>query len=252
MSILDEAIERFKKIVQKEDLINSSINVKMRPLKPEEAIGKPMRDDYPLLKGKEVLVEADFMGAKGQAFTDEPSDFQGTINDVLNLPLITNRNRAVVVATISAVLRHLNMASGTIHCRDSEPEECAQEMANRLYERWREDLTIGLIGLQPAIASSLIKKFSKDNVEITDLDEDNIGKNFEGVIIKDGRKYMKEVVGNNFLALVTGSTVVNGTIDNIIEISKQDNKNRMVIFFGTTIAGVDALMNLRRLCFKSH
>ncbi len=252
MSILEEAIEKFKDIVEKEKLLRSAINVKMRPLKPEEAIGKPMRDDYPLLKGKEVLIEADFMGAKGQAFTDEPSNFEGTIIDVLSLPLVTNRNRAVIVATISAVLRYLDLAKGTIHCKNEEPEECALEMAERLYKRWGEDLTIGLIGLQPAIASALIKKFSKNNIQIADLDENNIGKDFEGVKIANGYKNVGKIVENNFLALVTGSTVVNGTIDNILNISKQNNKNRIVIFFGTTIAGVDALLNLRRLCFKSH
>jgi hypothetical protein len=84
------------------------------------------------------------------------------------------------------------------------------------------------------------------------LDEDNIGKDFEGVKIEDGHVSMQDVVGNNFLALVTGSSVVNGTIDEILRISRLDNKNRIVIFFGTTIAGVEALLNLRRLCFKSH
>ncbi len=252
MSILEEAVSKFRNIVEKHGLIDSSINVKMRPLKPEEAIGKPLRDDYPILKGKEVLIEADFMGDKGQAFTDEPSDFEGTIKDVINLPFNTNRNRAVVVATVNAVLRHLNIAAGTIHCKNKEPEECAEEMAYRLLNRWGKNLTVGLIGLQPAIASCLIKTFSKNNVKIADLDEDNIGKNFDGVTILDGRLYAKKLVEENFLALVTGSTVVNGTIDEILETSREGNKNRIVIFFGTTIAGIDVLMNLRRLCFKSH
>ncbi len=252
MSLLEEAMDKFRKIIEKRGLIDSSINVRMHPLKPKEAIGKPARDDYPILKGREVLIEADFMGSKGQAFTDEPSDFEGTIEDVLNLGLTTNRNRAVIVSTINAVLRHLQMASGTIHCKNREPEECADLMAERLFNRWGEHLTIGLVGLQPAIASALIKRFSANNVQISDLDEDNIGKNFEGVKIYDGHIYAKSVVENNFLALVTGSTVVNGTIDEIIDVSKQGNRNRIVIFFGTTIAGVDVLMNLRRLCFKSH
>lgn len=252
MSILEEAVLKFRNIAEKHGLIDSSINVKMRPLKPKEAIGKPLRDDYPILKGKEVLIEADFMGDKGQAFTDEPSDFEGTIKDVINLPFDTNRNRAVVVASVNAVLRHLNIAAGTIHCKNEEPEECAEEMAHRLLNRWGRSLTIGLVGLQPAIASSLIKTFSKNNVKIADLDEDNIGKNFDGVTILDGRLYAKKLVEDNFLALVTGSTIVNGTIDEILETSKEGNKNRIVIFFGTTIAGIDVLMNLRRLCFKSH
>ncbi len=252
MSMLEEAIIKFENIVEKNGLTTNPVNVKMRPLKPSEAIGKPIRDDYPILKGKEVLIEADFKGAKGQAFTDEPSDFEGTIQDIINFNLDTNRNRAVVVATINAVLRYLNKTKGTIHCKDEEPELCAKEMAYRLTHRWSENLTIGMVGLQPAIAAALIEKLSPGNVQIADLDENNIGRDFNGVTIVDGSKYTKKVVANNFLALVTGSTIVNNTIDTIIETSKKNNKNRIVIFFGTTIAGIDSLMNLRRLCFNSH
>ncbi len=252
MGILESAVYKFKEIAEDHGLLDKKIIIKMRPLKPEEAIGKPMRDDFPLLKGKEVLVEANFLGAKGQAFTDEPSDFEGYIADVLNLGLTTNRNRAVVVASMNAVLRHLNIIQNTVHCRNEEPEECGNEMADRFFKRWGEEMTVGLIGLQPAIASALIKRFGAENVQIADLDEDNIGRDFEGVKVLDGNIHSLSVVENNFLALITGSSVVNGTIDKLIEVSKMDNRNRMTIFYGTTIAGVADLMRLNRLCFRSH
>lgn len=252
MSILDEAKEKFLKVVTDNSLLRSNVDIKMRPLSAEEAIGKPKRDDYPLLLGKEVLVEAKFNEARGQVFTDEPSDFSGTVRDVLSLKIDTNRNRAILVATINAVLRYLSMTEKTVHCRNEEPELCSKEMADRLFNRYGEDLTIGLIGLQPSIAADIIKIFSPKNVQIADLDKKNIGRNFDGVIIKDGSRYQDEVVAGNFLALSTGSTIVNGTIDRILEVSKQSNKNRVVIFFGTTIAGVADLMNLKRLCFQSH
>jgi len=252
MGVLEGAVLEFRRIVEREGLLNERVVIKMRPLSPREAIGEPKRKDFPILKGKEVLVEANFLGSKGQAFTDEPSDFEGSILDVLSLDLNSSRNRAVVVASLNAVLRHLKIVMNTVHCKNSEPEECGKEMANRFFKRWGEDMTVGLVGLQPAIASSLIGRFGKEHVQIADLDEDNIGKYFEGVEILDGRRYALDVVANNFLALITGSSVVNGTIDELIRISKMDNKNRIVIFYGTTIAGVSYLMNLNRLCFKSH
>ncbi len=252
MGILESALFKFKNIAENHGLLNKEIAIKMRPLKPEEAIGKPLRDDFPLLKGKEVLIEAKFLDAKGQAFTDEPSNFEGYIKDVVNLKLDTNRNRAIVVATINAVLRHLEMVMNTVHCRNQEPTECGSEMAERFFKRWGEDMTVGLVGLQPAIATALIRQFGPNKVQIADLDEDNMGKNFEGVEVLDGRKYSSEVVANNFLALITGSSVVNGTIDELVEVSRMDNKNRIVIFYGTTIAGVAYLENLNRLCFRSH
>jgi len=39
-------------------------------LSPEEAIGNPEDRDYPLIVGKERLMQAEFRGALGQAFTD--------------------------------------------------------------------------------------------------------------------------------------------------------------------------------------
>ncbi len=252
MGILEDSILKFKDIVENHGLLNKEVTIKMRPLKPEEAIGKPMRDDFPLLKGKEVLVEAKFFNAKGQAFTDEPSNFEGYIKDILGLSLDSNRNRAIVVATINAVLRHLEIVANTVHCKNQEPTECGNEMAERFFKRWGEDVTVGLVGLQPAIASALVKQFGPNNIQIVDLDEDNIGKNFEGVEVLDGRRYSWRVVADNFLALITGSSVVNGTIDELLEVSRMDNKNRITIFYGTTIAGVAYLENLNRLCFKSH
>ncbi len=252
MGILEDSTLKLKDIVENHGLLDKEVTIKMRPLRPEEAIGKPMRDDFPLLKGKEVLVEAKFFNAKGQAFTDEPSNFEGYIKDILSLRLDSNRNRAIVVATINAVLRHLEIVTNTVHCRNEEPTECGNEMAERFFNRWGEDMTVGLVGLQPAIASALIKQFGPNNIQIVDLDEDNIGKNFEGVEVLDGRKYSWQVVADNFLALITGSSVVNGTIDKLLEVSRMDNKNRIAIFYGTTIAGVAYLENLNRLCFKSH
>ena len=51
--------------------------VSARTLSAKEAIGNPDRDDFPLLKGKEFMVEASFRGAKGQAFTDMPGNYKG-------------------------------------------------------------------------------------------------------------------------------------------------------------------------------
>jgi len=48
------------------------------------------------------------------------------------------------------------------------------------------------------------------------------------------------------LILITGSTLVNGTIDSLMETARQHG-NR-VVFFGTTIAGAAYLLGLERWC----
>ncbi len=250
--LIEELRKKFTEIVKRGNLLDKPVEVKMRPLKPHEALGYPSRDDYPLLLGKEVLVEATFMGAKGQAYTDEPYDFLGTLNEVISLKLETNRERALFIATSNAVLRYLGIARGTIHCKDTEPEKCGAEIAERLMKRYGPEATIGLIGLQPAIAENLILKFGAPNIKIVDLDKKNIGKDFHGVTIQDGRKFQDYAVSHSFLALATGSSIVNNSIDRIISISREDNQNRLVIFFGVTIAGAAELLNLKRLCLRSH
>ena len=82
---------------------------------------------------------------------------------------------ALVVATLNAVLRHLGLARGTVHCRDDDPEDCGREIARTLAERYGSP-RVGLIGLNPAIAEHLVNALGPDRVRITDLDPDRIGR----------------------------------------------------------------------------
>ena len=59
------------------------MTVLAKPLTPEEAIGKPGRRDFPILEGKERVIEATVLGARGQAFTDSASDFEGRLEQPL-------------------------------------------------------------------------------------------------------------------------------------------------------------------------
>jgi len=52
------------------------------------------------------------------------------------------------------------------------------------------------------------------DVRVLDLDPDNRGKTKYGVLIEDGEKDLDEVINWAEVLLVTGSTVVNGTIVN--------------------------------------
>jgi hypothetical protein len=245
LDALKKAKDEFLKIVTENNLINDSINIFMRPLSPEEVVGLPKRNDYPLLNGKEVMIEANFCSSKGQAFTDEPSDFSGTIKDILNLNLNTNRERALFVSSINAIMKNLNLITATIHCKNSELEECSKELTEFLYSKFG-NITISLVGLQPGFASDIIERFGKNNITILDLNPKNIGKKFKGVEIKDSKKFCKDSISKTYLTLATGSTIINNTIDEILKYSNR------VFFFGVTIAGVSKLLHLERLCFKAH
>ena len=110
-SVLKEVKEKFQEIAASHHLGDATVRVTIGTLSVKQAIGSPRRQDFPLLQGNEVMIEAQLLGSYGQAFTDSPHDFNGSLNDVLGLSLNTNDNRAIFIATLNAVAVHLNMVT---------------------------------------------------------------------------------------------------------------------------------------------
>ncbi|MFC1679853.1 hypothetical protein ACFL2T_06555, partial [Elusimicrobiota bacterium] len=132
LSTLEKARLKFRALVKRRGLARRKVSVFAGPLTPEQAIGRPTRRDYPIIKGKERVMEARVLGAKGQAFTDSPSDFKGTVGEVLRLPLASNRDRAVFTATLNALCRAIGVADDTVHCKDDDPERCGLKIAEHI------------------------------------------------------------------------------------------------------------------------
>ena len=244
-SILEQTRERFEQLVSKSSLPDPEIRVLVKTLTPEEAIGTPGRRDFPIVLGKERVIEAEFAGARAHAFTDSPKEFIGRLADVANIPLDSNSNRAIFVGVLNAVLRYLGMIEKTLHCRDEEPEQCANEIAAFLKCKYHH-ATVGLVGLNPAIAESLSEAFGAANVKITDLNPDNAGKLKYGVEIWDGRTRTRDLVKASDVVLLTGTTLVNGTFDALWGEIRRNGREYLV--YGVTAAGISALMGLNRIC----
>jgi len=236
-----EIKEKFLKIVEQYDLSDETVLIRAKTLTPEEAIGDPEGDDFPILKGHERLMQAEVGGCFGQAFTDMYGNFDGTLRDVLNMKLDNNFRRAIFIASLNAVMRSLGMIEGTVHCKDSGPEECGKELVEFLKQYSRSK--IALIGFQPVHARYCSKGHE---LKILDLDKENIGNEKYGVIVQDGSQNLEDVLKWCDLALVTGTTVVNGTIGSILEMAPQN-----VVYYGISIAGVAELFDLNRFCPKS-
>ena len=173
-TILEQCRAKLRDIIFTHNLNDVELQVLAKTLTPEEAIGTPGRRDFPIIVGKERVIEAVMLGARGQAFTDSPSEYVGRLRNMLELPLASNHNRALMVATLNAVLRYLDLVDGTVHCKDDDPEKCAAEIASHCRESGAD--SVGLIGLNPAIAEALAGEFGANAVQITDLDMQNIGK----------------------------------------------------------------------------
>ena len=110
-------------------------------------------------------------------------------------------------------------------------------------------IKIGLVGYQPAILEHLIQSFGVDNVRCNDLNPNNIDSLKYGIRIWDGKDHTKLISWSELL-LVTSSTIVNNTYDDIRQETLKQKKH--LVIFGVTGAGASALLDLERVCFMAH
>lgn len=222
------------------------VKVGSRALSQQEAIGSPQHKDFPLLQGKEVLLQVEVEGYAGQAFTADPIEFTGTVQSILELPSERPGQEALIVATLNALARSTGRVEGTVHCRDEEPETCAQRISQYIYDQHGE-CRVGIIGYQPAILEHCIKKFGPERVRVTDLNLNNIGQLRYGVEVWDGMLDNLRLISESDVLLITGSTMANGTGEALLQMVGQ----KPFYLFGTTAAALAWINNWPRLCFCS-
>lgn len=225
-------------LINEHTLEGEPVHVRCKALSATEAIGNPDRDDYPIIKGREVMVEAEFRGAKGQAFTDEYDQGDFSLRELMELPLDSNRNRACFVSGLNAVMRSLDLCDKTVHCKDQEPKTCAGQLTDLV----PKGASVALVGYQPGFLAALAPNYT---TRVVDLDMDNIGKTFSGVTI-EGPDKTTEVIDASDMVLATGSTLVNGTITELLALDKP------LVFFGVTISGPAKILDLKTWCQCGH
>jgi uncharacterized protein (DUF4213/DUF364 family) len=245
LPVLEAAKAKVERIVVEQGWHDVGVSVSVKTLSPDEAIGNPKRRDFPIVEGKERVIEVEVMGCKAQAFTDSPKEFSGTIGDVLALSLDTNSERAIFIGALNAVLKYRGRLDATLHCKDEEPEKCAHEIS--AYIRCKHGMiNVGLIGLNPAIAESLVHVFGVEHVNITDLNYDNIGKIKYGVTVQDGRTGTADMVKASDLILMTGTTLVNDTFNGIRRLINKYRKEYLI--YGVTASGIKELLGFHGIC----
>ena len=176
--------------------------------------------------------------------TDAPAAFEGTLAEVCALDIENDAHgRGIFIAALNAVMCRLGIVGCTVHCRGDGPELCAPMTAERIRCEYGTP-RIALIGYQPALLAELSKEFT---LRVLDLDPKNIGQLRSGVLVEDGgdEALRREICAWAGLILCTGSTVCNGSI---VDFLGYEN----ALFYGTSIAGAAALMDLPRLCFTDE
>lgn len=229
--------EIFIQLTKETGLADQIIQISARTLTPVEAIGDPERKDFPLIQGREVMLEAKLNQAIGQAFTDMPAKFEGVLKEVSELSLSDNAERGVFIATLNAVLRYLGRIDKTIHCKNEEPEECAKKFPQYVMQ-YVKNPRIAFIGLQPAMVDHLSRYFP---IRVTDIDEDNVGSEKYGIPIESIDK-TAEIIDWGNIVLATGSTVINNTYRSLL-------KDKPVIFYGVSVTGVAHLTKCGHFCY---
>ncbi|MEM4576277.1 MAG: DUF364 domain-containing protein [Candidatus Nezhaarchaeales archaeon] len=242
--IIEELKRRWWSRVLANNLERIEVKVEARGLSPEEAIGKPLRMDYPLFKGREVMIQAELCGVPGQAFTDEPCYYRGSIKDVQQMELRSNKDRALFVATANATYKYLGLISNTVHCKNNGPELCGKKIAEFLASFLPVRTRVLMIGFQPAIARHLSRIFKE--FRVTDMDPSNIGQKKEDVCIESYENNAEAIEWSD-VVLATGSTIVNGSIDEIVKLCE----GKKLMFYGVTIASAAYEFGFERLCFMS-
>lgn len=239
--ILDQAKKRLLKTIEKLDIQDREIAITCKTLTPEEAIGNPLHDDYPIQLGKEKIIEADFMGKKGQAFSDSYFNYSGKVSNILALNLETNARRAIFISSLNAIMAYLEKIPESIHCKDNDLMKCADHFSDFVKNQFVKNDNVLLVGLQPRLLEKLT---ALKSVRVCDLNPDNIGKSKCGVVV-DGPESFSENAKWAGAIFATGSTVVNGTIDEIVD------ADRETCFYGVTITGVANLLGLKHFCFMT-
>ena len=189
--------------------------------------------------GKEVKLVAAFEGVGGEFFTGYPGEFSGTVAELVALDMENDPvDRGIYFAGLNAVLNRYELADECLSCLEEDKDKCAEHIV-RQFKKNNGSVNCLLVGYQPHMAKALAAAFP---LRILDLDPDLIGSTKEGVTIEDGAAAYQDATAWAEVIVCTGSALANGSIFDYIKLPKD------VQFYGTSIAGVARMLQLRRIC----
>jgi len=199
--------------------------------------------DYPLMKGKEVLLDCELRGVHGQAYTDEPKIFQGRIAKIADNTLEDNSSRALFFSALNALMALIGEISNPVHCTKTSPERCGVLLAEHIMRNFGKTVKVAHIGYQPGHVKATSRAFRK--VYVTDLDPDNIGKLKFGIRILDGSSN-EEVIKKVDVACITGSSIVNGTLFDLLDWCEEYGTKPII--YGVSAKGAMRILGCEVFC----
>lgn len=202
---------------------------------PEQTL-VPQEERLSRVRKPEYRVTAVFRDVKGEAYTETPASFSGTLEEALSLQPGERGLDARMVASVNAVMHYLGFAPG-IWPEDAQSRmQHADRLCSHITEHYGKDHIV-LIGYD----GYLVKRFMEEGLDFWTLDRDpeHITKDrFHHVIVNSGRYNREAAFAWGRILIVTGSTLCNGTIVQYL------NSGKELLFYGVTIGGAAALLDL--------
>ena len=232
--IYDELKYRFTTLYGVEELMEQPVVI-VPDNEPETTL-LPEGDVISAVNRPEYRVTAKICGSKGEAYTECPEGFEGTLGQVLKLPVSEKGIDARILASMNAVMNHLGLCPGTM---SEDPKDLA-EYADALCRHITVEYGTGnlvLVGYD----GYLVKRFMDEKLDFWTLDRnpEHITKDrFHHVIVNSGRYNRESCQAWGRLLIVTGSTFCNGTVTQFLDMGLP------VLFYGITCAAAATLLEL--------
>lgn len=233
--IYDQILERFRALPGVAPLLGEIVDVRGNH-RPEITL-MPEGDVPSEVNRPEYCTYAKFKGARGEAYSETPAEYYGTLGELLEFPLAGKGIDARVLAAINAVMKYLGLLDIAEFPDDSAiHRKYADQIYQEVTEKYGESKIV-LIGYDGYI----VQRFMQKPLDFWTLDRnpDNITKDrFDHVITNSGKPNREAALAWAKILIVTGSTLCNGTILPYLECQND------VKFYGITFAGAAKLLDL--------
>ena len=185
-------------------------------------------------KRGEYRVCASLSGTTGEAYTETPWSFEGTLCEALQIPVTDKGINAISIACINAALSRLGLIEGTFSETIAAHESYADSLCRYVVENYGKKNII-LVGYDGYI----VKRFMDEGIDFwtMDRDPDNIAQDRFNHVIVNSAKYNREsCFAWGKLFIITGSTLCNGTVVQYLD------KGKNLLFYGVTGRGASHLL----------
>ena len=232
--LYQEILAEFYKRDGAQELLGEAVSVTVSE-EPERTL-RPEGDPPSTVARPEYCVTAELCGVKGEAYTETPEAFQGTLEEALSIAPSENGISAVTVAALNAAMNKLGLCPGTFPEEEQAHIAYADAVCRHITENYGRGNLV-LVGYD----GYFVKRFMEEGLDFwtMDRDPDHIAQDrFDHVVVNSAKRNRESSFAWGKLFLITGSTLCNGTIVQYLDSGKE------LLFYGITCAGAATLLSL--------